>query len=108
MGAANLSVPLLHHTNVLQGKLLQHQEQGYYRSPETTACVFTCLFQVSDFFRKQEARLILLTLNPSEEGCKETLTLFPQTRLLPGPLHIPSPGSLKDFTRDPFAGDQTA
>lgn len=64
MEAANHSMPQLHHTNVLEGKLLQHQERGYYRSPETTACVFTFLFQVSDFFRKHEANLILLTLNP--------------------------------------------
>lgn len=74
MGPANHSVPQLHHTNVLEGKLLQHQEQGYYGSPETTACVFTCLFQVSDLFSKQEANLILLTLNPSQEGCLTCLS----------------------------------
>lgn len=69
MDPANHSVPQLHHTNVLEGKLLQHQEQAYYSSPETTACVFTFLFQVSDLFRKQEANLMLLTSNPLEEGC---------------------------------------
>lgn len=74
MDPANHSMPQLHHTNVLEGKLLQHPEQGYYRSPETTACVFTCLFQVSDFFRKQEADLILLTLNPLEECCLTCLS----------------------------------
>lgn len=76
MDPANHLMPQLHHTNVLEGKLLQHQEQGYYRSPETTACVFTFLFQVSDFFRKQEANLILLTLNASEEGCLICLSVL--------------------------------
>lgn len=100
MDPTNHSTPQLCHTNVLEGKLLQHQEQGYYRSPETTACAFAFLFQVSDFFRKQEANLILLTSHPLEEGClicsstdKETQTLLPpalfQTRLMPGPPYLP-------------------
>lgn len=76
MDPANHLIPQSHHTNALEGKLLQHQERGYYRSPETTACVFTFLFQVSDSWRKQEANIILLTLNPLEEGCLICLSVW--------------------------------